>query len=323
LTFNPANERIKHRYLAFLGEAKRFSSSSVDQVAAAVADFEASTGFKDFKQFRIEHAQSYKRKLGGAVGSGSGRALAKATISSRLAALKAFFQWLAQQPGFRSRFSYSDAEYFNASANDERIAKAVRQRPVPSVEQIQHVLNSMPSQSDIERRNQALIAFALLSGARDNAMASMSLKHIDLPNRRVYQDAREVRTKNAKTITSTFFPVGADIEVIVENWVRLLKLEGRRRDTQDIQGRFRGRGTALFQSAQLPQHVGKPWREDLSDSRSVQGMEPKPRPCARADDLHKLRLSCGFAPGRDFGSIVQCVRSGCWRTRRCDNSASD
>jgi hypothetical protein len=50
----------------------------------------------------------------------------------------------------------------------------------------------------------------------------MSLKHIDLPNRRIFQDAREVRTKNAKTITSTFFPVGADIEEIVENWVQLL-----------------------------------------------------------------------------------------------------
>ena len=220
--FNPANERIKHRYLAFLGEAKRFSAGSVDQVSAAIADFEASSGFKDFHQFRIEQAQSYKRKLGRAVSSGSGQGLAKATIFSRLAALKAFFQWLAQQPGFRSRLTYSDAEYFNSSANDERIAKTVRERPVPSIEQIQHVLNSMPLQSDIQLRNQALIAFTLLSGARDNAIASMSLKHIDLPNRRIHQDAREVRTKNAKTITSTFFPVGTDLELIFASWVRLL-----------------------------------------------------------------------------------------------------
>ena len=220
--FNPENERIKHRYLAFLAEAKRFSPSSVDQAAAAIADFEAAIGFKDFRHFRIEQAQSYKRKLGEAAGSVTGRSLAKATISSRLGALKAFFQWLAQQPRFRSRLTYSNAEYFNASANDERIAKAVRERPVPSIEQIGHVLNSMPVRLDIERRNQALIAFALLSGARDNAIASMSLKHIDLGKRRIYQDAREVRTKNAKTITSAFFPVGADIELIVENWVKLL-----------------------------------------------------------------------------------------------------
>jgi len=82
----------KHRYLAFLGEAKRFSTSSVDQVASAIADFEASTGFKDFRQFRIEQAQSYERKLGGTGADGNGRGLAKATISSRLAALKAFLR---------------------------------------------------------------------------------------------------------------------------------------------------------------------------------------------------------------------------------------
>jgi integrase/recombinase XerC len=219
--FNPQNERIKHRYFAFLSEARRLSPGSVDQAAAAIADFEAANGWKDFRQFRIEQAQSYKRKLG-AIELGTGRGLAKATISSRLAALKAFFQWLAQQPGFRSRLTYSDAEYFNASANDERIAKAVRERSVPTIEQIRHTLKSMPVTSDVERRNQAVIAFTLISGARDNAIASMSLKHVDLANRRIYQDAREVRTKNAKTITSAFFPVGADIEAIVENWVQLL-----------------------------------------------------------------------------------------------------
>ena len=48
----------------------------------------------------------------------------------------------------------------------------------------------------------------------------MSLKHVDLERRRVYQDPREgVRTKNAKTITSVFFPVGEEIEAIVSGWI--------------------------------------------------------------------------------------------------------
>ncbi len=223
--FNSENERTKHRYLAFLADAKRFSVGSIDQVAAALADFEGSTGCKDFRLFRIEQAQRYKRQLSNAANPKTGEPLAKATISSRLAALKAFFQWLALQPGFRSKINYTDAEYFNLSANDQRIAKTVRERPVPSIEQIRHVLATMPAQSDIERRNHALIAFTLLSGARDNAIASMSLKHVDLGNRRINQDAREVRTKNAKTITSTFFPVGDEVEAIVTEWIRFLQTE--------------------------------------------------------------------------------------------------
>ncbi|MDP1602873.1 MAG: site-specific integrase [Legionella sp.] len=223
--FNPVNERIKHRYLAFLSDAKRLSEDSVDQVASALTDFETSTSFREFGQYRPEQAQSYKRRLAKATNSATGRPLAKATVSSRLAALKAFFQWLAQQPGFRSRLVYSDAEYFNASASDERIAKAVRERPVPSIAQIRHVLASMPASTDIDRRNRALIAFTLLSGARDNAIASLSLKHINLATRTVHQDAREVRTKNSKTFTSTFFPVGGDIEMIVAQWINYLETE--------------------------------------------------------------------------------------------------
>ena len=138
-----------------------------------------------------------------------------------------FFQWLSLQPGFKSRLTYSNAEYFNTSAKDERIAKATREKPVPSLEQIRHVLSSMPAGSDIERRARALIAFAILSGARDDAIASMSLKNVDLERRRISQSPREgVRTKNGKSITSTFFPVGTDIEAIVSEWIGYLRSIG-------------------------------------------------------------------------------------------------
>jgi integrase len=140
------------------------------------------------------------------------------------AALKAFVQWLSQQPGFR-KLNFSDAEYFNLSGNDERIAKAVRERPAPTIEQIRHVLQAMPSGTVLERRNRALIAFTLLSGARDDAIASMSLKHVDIVQRRLNQDAREVRTKNAKTMTTWFFPVGEDVEAIVSQWMHFLRTE--------------------------------------------------------------------------------------------------
>jgi len=68
----------------------------------------------------------------------------------------------------------------------------------------------LPAGSDIERRDRAIIAFTLLSGARDSAIASMCLKHVDVGRRRISQDPRDgVQTKNAKTIITTFFPVGA------------------------------------------------------------------------------------------------------------------
>jgi integrase len=198
------------------------SPKSADQAAAAIALFEASTGHRDLAQFHIEQARRFKRQLNEQVNPKTGKPLARATIHSRLIALRAFFQWLADQVGYKARIRYSDADYFNPSANDSRIATASRERPVPTIEQIRHVLATMKAGTAIEKRDRALIAFALLSGARDDAMASLSLRHIDVKRRLVFQDARTVRTKNRKTITSWFFPVGDDIEEIVADWIAYL-----------------------------------------------------------------------------------------------------
>jgi integrase len=91
------------------------------------------------------------------------------------------------------------------------------------MEQIKHVVGTMPADTEIERRNRALVAFTLLTGARDSAIASMKLKHIDLIEGCVNQDAREVQTKFSKTFTTYFFPVGDEIHAIVAEWVSYLR----------------------------------------------------------------------------------------------------
>jgi integrase/recombinase XerD len=83
----------------------------------------------------------------------------------------------------------------------------------------------MPTETVIQRRNRALIAFTLASGARDSAIASMKLKHIDLANERVLQDAREVKTKFSKSFNTDFFPVGDYITNIFLEWVEYLQTE--------------------------------------------------------------------------------------------------
>ena len=85
------------------------------------------------------------------------------------------------------------------------------------------VLAAMPCVTDIERRNRALVAFTLLTGARDGALASFQLKHVDLLQGRVDQDARDVRTKASKTFSTWFLPVGGDALAIVEDWCQHLR----------------------------------------------------------------------------------------------------
>lgn len=222
---NPDNERIKRKYFIFLKEAKRQNESSVDAVAKAISRFEVYTKYRDFKAFHFEQAVGFKNHLAKQINQRTGKPLSKATMNSTLGQLKSFFQWLAMQPGYKSRISYTDTEYFNLSEKEVRIATARRKTAVPTLEQIKHVIDSMPSSSDIERRNRALIAFTLLTGARDSAIASMKLKHVDVVGNSVFQDAREVNTKFSKTFTTYFFPVGDQIQQIVCDWVRYLKEE--------------------------------------------------------------------------------------------------
>jgi integrase len=222
---SPDNERIKRQYFAYLKEAKRHSDPTVDAAAKALHRFEEYTKFREFKAFHFEQAIAFKKHLAEQKAEQSGERLSKATLYATLTQLKRFFQWLAWQPGYKSGFKYSDAEYFNLSDKDTRIATAQREQRVPTLEQIKHVIRTMPANTEIERRNRALLTFTLLTGARDSAIASMKLKHLDLIEKRVFQDARDVKTKFSKSFNTYFFPVGSEFESILADWVSYLRSE--------------------------------------------------------------------------------------------------
>lgn len=219
------NERIKRDYFIYLKEAKRASEQTVDVAAKALARFEADTHHRDFKRFHIQQATAFKARLMEQTSERSGKPLAKATVHQTLAALRAFFVWLAGQPGYRAKIAYADADYFNISEKDMRVATAHRERPVPTLDQVIHVLRSMPTDTEIDRRNRAVVAFTLLTGARDDAIASALMKHVDLVGGCFRQDARDVRTKFSKTFDTWFFPVGDEVLEIVVEWVDYLRRE--------------------------------------------------------------------------------------------------
>jgi integrase len=100
------------------------------------------------------------------------------------------------------------------------------------------MLEAVPAATEIQQRDLAVIAFALLSGARDRAIVSFKLKHIDIENELIEQDARDVRTKRAKTFTTWFFPVGEDIRQVFVDWVVFLREQkGFGRKTRSFRNR--------------------------------------------------------------------------------------
>lgn len=227
MELNAANERLKHRYVAYLRGARQLGEHSIDQVLAGLNRFEDYTRRKGFKDFRIEQAIGFKKHLSALDTKAGSNKLSKATITSTLYVLRDFIAWLAEQKGFRNRLSRTDADYFKPSRRDEAIARRARPILVPTVEQIRTTVAAMPASSVIDRRNRALVAITIVTGARDNATASLRLKHLDLADRQLYQDARDVRTKFGKSFPTWFFPVGEDFVSILADWKReLIETQG-------------------------------------------------------------------------------------------------
>lgn len=217
------NERIKRQFLTYLKNAKGQDQKSLDKVAAALIKFERSTKFKSFKRFHIEQAGTFKTYLDGLKNRKTGKPLSLATNDATLRMVKEFFRWLAGQPGYKSRISYADVEYFNNNAKNARAAHAERDIPYPSIEAALCAFRAMPDGTEIEQRNRAIFALLMLTGARVGAVASFRLKHVDLFNGCVNQDGREVNTKNSKSYVTYFFPVDPDYLKCFSDWVNYLR----------------------------------------------------------------------------------------------------
>ncbi|WP_299919707.1 site-specific integrase [uncultured Roseobacter sp.] len=219
-----ANERAKRAYVHYLEQAKGLDEKSTDKVLSALLKFEQSTGFKPFKRFHIEQPAKFKTDLAKAKGR-TGNPLSGSTIDATLALVRGFFEWLAGQQGYKSKITYSDTAYFKNSLKAARAAHAKRDKEYPSVEAAYHAFQAMPDGSDFEKRDKALFAFFMLTGARVGAVASLRLKHIDLFHGKVLQDGRDVNTKFSKTIDTTFYPVDPAYLACFTAWVEYLRHE--------------------------------------------------------------------------------------------------
>ncbi|MCP3660110.1 MAG: site-specific integrase [Bacteroidetes bacterium] len=222
IKYNAENERIKRKYFIYLKEAFKKSQSTIDNIRKSLTRYEQFTEHKDFKTFSKKKAMDFKNHFLKAKNKQTNQNISKSTVLSTMKNLEAFFLWLAQQAGYKKIINKLHIDYFSLSEKDTRIAKSKAYKIAPTLEQIKKVIFSMPFDTDIEKRNRALIAFTLLTGIRVGAIASLKLKHIDLENEFVNQAPNEVKTKFSKQITTFFFPVGDEIKEIFVNWIKYL-----------------------------------------------------------------------------------------------------
>jgi len=219
---NHRNDRVKRDYLIWLKEAKQRSDATVEQTRHAIDRLEAYTKFKDFATFNKEQAIGFKRTLLESKAQRTGKPISISTVHHTLQAIKEFLAWLHGQQKYRFRIKLADIAYLNLTTGEERQAHASSPKKYATLEEYRTALFAMPTETEIERRDQAIMALLMLTCMRDAAAISLKLKHINIACSLVFQDARQVKTKFRKTFETFFYPVGEDVEAIVIKWVDFL-----------------------------------------------------------------------------------------------------
>ncbi|SHE87193.1 Site-specific recombinase XerD [Litoreibacter ascidiaceicola] len=215
---NEKNERIKRRFIEYRKFARQLSEQTLDRELAALERFDTWNGRKDFARFHIEWAMGFRAHLEQAK-TNAGKPLSKSTNRATMATLREFTLWLSQQDGFRSRIKTADADYFNLSRRDEAEARAAPTRPAPSIKQAKRALSLMPESTPRELRDKAIFAILCLTGIRVAALISLRIKHVDLDEKSVNQNPREVATKFGSDI-DTFFAKGfEEAETVLAAWL--------------------------------------------------------------------------------------------------------
>jgi len=216
--YNPENERVKKQYEEALLHGRHREIRTVAAVWKAINMFERYTEQMSFKSFGTEQAKGFKRWLSKQTNS-RGQQLSLSTVRSTLANIRDFFSWLVTHPQYTKRTDGRGIEYLRLSDNEERAGRATREKIPPTVEEVRKVLENMPFESDVEKRDRAIIAFVLATGVRDGALISLKHKDVDLEKMEVWQNPKHVKTKYRKGITSQFIPVDDFAEQIVLDWI--------------------------------------------------------------------------------------------------------
>lgn len=223
---NIKNELIKRKYFRFLKEAEGLSESTVDIFNSAICRYEEFTNSDDFvKKFNPDRMIAYKDWLRNR--KTKGKVISNVTYHANLRNLRKFFTWLCTQTGYKSKIQTDAIGYLKVKHSEEAMATQNRPREYPEYENVLKVIESINPITEIDKRDRALITFALLTGIRDTAIATLPLKCIDIYAQKIYQDPKlGVKTKFTKYIETTIFRFDEKLIELLKEWIEFLKAKG-------------------------------------------------------------------------------------------------
>ena len=249
--YNEKNERVKTKY--FEKKARSRDPKTIDSYVKAIYEFEASTGFADFKKFNSDQAIEFKAYLNNKNNKNTGQPISKSYFVNYLSHVKMFFLWLKDQKGYRRHIDIDDVLDFDVNRNDRRRASATNYKEHYEVSDILATIRSISTDDVLSRRNKAMIGLCLVTTPRIAALQSTTIesiryfKHEDSYG--FVQNPNTIDTKFANNFIAYFIGNVSDIIDNIISWQQFLIEQGF--DSKDplfpkIQPSFDGGGRQIF-----------------------------------------------------------------------------
>jgi len=225
MKINLKNEQMKRKYFKRLRQAEGMAEATITNIKKSIFLYEDFTKQADYRKFSAEKAIEFKKWL--QKREYRGKPISLLTYHSYLRCLTKFFVWLSDKDGYKRTINSDKIAYLKLSRKEERIATQYTPRNFPPFEYVLKLTDSIKINSEIDQRDRALIAFTLLSGCRDKALATLPLGCFDEQNLVINQNPRQgVQTKFAKLIPTTLLPFDKKLLGYVLEWVQHLKNKG-------------------------------------------------------------------------------------------------
>lgn len=215
---NPKNERLKMRYAEDLKVYQGRAESTIDPKLRAIKRFEEVTGFVDLDSFDYDMALAFTEGL-------SKYPISIHTRLTTMRHVKGFFQYLAVEGLLKKKHAHKAVHALRLSERDRRAGQGRKPVKFHSVQAYKDAIHAMPSVTAMEKRDRAMLAFLLLTAARDGAMITLTLGLVDIAKKEVIQDPNIVHTKGGKIIPTWFFPVGDEIIQELAEYIAFLRTD--------------------------------------------------------------------------------------------------
>ena len=201
------NEMVKREYFGFVKHTKGFSEKTIKSYNDAICLWQEFTKDKDFASFSKGDAIAFKSWLKNKKKHNAYGEVSLSYCYDMLRHLRTFFEWLAQQPGYK-KVNLTEVNYLRLSKEENSKVLSQKKKRIPKLEDVKKVIESIDVQTEIDQRDRALISLFLVAGIRVNAARTLPVKSFALNELILYQlPAYGVETKFSKDIVTTLVPI--------------------------------------------------------------------------------------------------------------------